>query len=324
MSASPESRAARVQAPGRIQLEAREPKAPGEGQVRVHLQGCGVCASNLPVWEGRPWFAYPFESGAPGHEGWGIVDSVGAGVTAVKPGERVAFLSGHAYADHDFTTPRELVKLPACLDGQPFPGEPFACAMNIFRRSQIEAGQRVAVVGVGFIGAIVTALAARAGATVIALSRRPFSRQLAERFGAAATFGLEDVGRSLQEAQKRSRGLGYERVIECVGSQEALNVASELAGTRARLVIAGYHQDDERCVNMQQWNWRGLDVINAHERDADAYVRGMQEAVDLVEQGGLDLSALLTHEFPLKDVSVAFETLANRPAGFVKAVVLCQ
>src|SRR5687767_7234235 len=46
-------------------------------QVRVRLQGCGICASNLPVWEGRPWFTYPMAAGSPGHEGWGIVDALG-------------------------------------------------------------------------------------------------------------------------------------------------------------------------------------------------------------------------------------------------------
>lgn len=319
-----ESRVARMRAPGQIDLEERDPQAPGPGQVRVRLQGCGVCASNLPVWQGRPWFSYPFEPGAPGHEGWGIVDAVGADVSQVSTGDRVAFLSGHAYADHDFTTPRELVRLPAGLDDQLFPGEPLACAVNIFRRSRIEAGQCVAVVGVGFIGAVVTALAVRAGARVVALSRRPFALQLAERLGACATVALEDFERSLHEAKRLSHGRGYERVIECVGSQEALDVASDLAATRARLVIAGYHQDGSRRVNLQQWNWRGLDVINAHERDPKEYVQGMREAAQLVEQGELHLSALLTHQFPLTDISAAFETLARRPAGFLKAVILCQ
>jgi threonine dehydrogenase-like Zn-dependent dehydrogenase len=323
MSGRLDSRAARIEAPGRIGVEQYEPKEPDQGQIRVRLEGCGVCASNLPVWEGRPWFSYPFECGAPGHEGWGRVDAVGRHVTGITVGERIAFLSQHAYAQHDFTTPDALVKLPAELEGQPFPGEPLACAMNIFHRAQIGSGQRVAVVGVGFLGAVVTALAVRAGARVVALSRRPFALQLAEQFGASAALGLEDSSRALQEAQRLSMGNGYERVIECVGSQGALDIASELCGTRARLVIAGYHQDGERRVNLQQWNWRGLDVINAHEREPREYVRGMQEAVQLVARGELDLSALLTHQFGLEDTSAAFETLARRPDGFVKAVVLC-
>ena len=74
-----------------------------------------------------------------------------------------------------------MVPLPAALDGVPFPGEPLGCAINIFRRSDIEAGQTVAIVGIGFLGALLTQLAAHAGARVIAISRRPFALDVARR-----------------------------------------------------------------------------------------------------------------------------------------------
>jgi threonine dehydrogenase-like Zn-dependent dehydrogenase len=325
MSDTQELQAVRFRAPGHISIEHYEASQPAGDQVRVRLEGCGVCASNLPVWEGRPWFSYPFECGAPGHEGWGTIDAIGRDVEGFTVGERVAFLSGHAYAQSDLTTADALVKLPPELNGQAFPGEPLACALNIFRRAQIEAGQSVAIVGVGFLGAILTALATRAGARVVALSRRPFALQLAERFGASAALGLAEPQTACREAWRLSAGGGgYDRVIECVGTQEALDIASELTGTRARLVIAGYHQDGERRINLQQWNWRGLDVINAHERHPHEYVRGMREAIALVAGGDLDLQSLLTHQFPLEEASAAFDALAQRPEGFVKAVVLCQ
>ena len=50
---------------------------PGPGEVRVRLEGCGVCASNLPPWEGREWFRYALAPGQLGHEGWGVIDRVG-------------------------------------------------------------------------------------------------------------------------------------------------------------------------------------------------------------------------------------------------------
>src|SRR5687768_10444175 len=71
---------------------------PGEGEVRVRLQGCGISQWHVSLWEGRPWFNYPQEAGAPGHEGWGFVDALGAGVDDLEIGQRVALLSGHAYA----------------------------------------------------------------------------------------------------------------------------------------------------------------------------------------------------------------------------------
>src|SRR4051812_400810 len=81
-------KAAVLAAPGTIELAEIPLPRPTEHQVRVRIEGCGVCGSNLPPWQGRPWFQYPFEPGAPGHEGWGIIDVVGDGVTRFAPGDR--------------------------------------------------------------------------------------------------------------------------------------------------------------------------------------------------------------------------------------------
>lgn len=296
---------------------------PGPRDVRVKLEGCGICASNLPVWEGRAWFKYPFEAGAPGHEGWGIVDAVGDEVTTVNPGDRVAMLSSHAYASYDVTPADHVVRIPDALHGQPVPAEPLGCAMNIFRRSDVRSGQNVAIVGIGFLGALLTALCTHAGATVIAISRRQFARHIAEELGARASIELDTPANAAKEARAHCRGEGFDRVIEAVGTQEALDLATELTGVRARLVIAGFHQDGPRSVNLQKWNWQGLDVINAHERDPGEYKRGMEEALDLLATGELDAVPLYTHQFELSELGDGLAAVAGRPAGFLKALVRC-
>ena len=124
-------RASVLAAPGRVEVEHLVIPEPGAGQVRVRLQGCGVCGSNLPQWEGRPWFQYPTPAGSPGHEGWGFVDAMGAGVLGLTPGQRVAALSYRAYAEYDIADAAAVVPLPESLNGMPFPGEPLGCAMNV-------------------------------------------------------------------------------------------------------------------------------------------------------------------------------------------------
>ena len=287
----------------------------------LRLEGCGVCASNLPVWGGREWFTYPQEPGAPGHEGWGRVAALGDGVTALQLGDRVAALSYHAYAEYDLARADALVKLPPSLDDTPLPGEPLGCAVNVFRRAGIEAGQTVAVVGIGFLGALLTRLAADAGARVIAISRRPFALEMARRFGAAETIAMDDHWRILEQVKALTGERWCERVIEAVGLQWPLDLAGELTGERGRLVIAGFHQDGPRQVNMQQWNWRGIDVVNAHERDPAMYVSGIREAVALLAAGTLDPSPLYTHRFSLDRLGDALDAAARRPDGFMKALV---
>lgn len=256
-----------------VELPLREP---GPDEVLVRVEGCGVCASSLPVWEGRDWFSYPLEPGAPGHEPWGVVEQ---GPEELL-GRRVSFLSQQGFASHALAPVEHVVPLPPGFDA-PFPGEALACAVNVARRARVQPGGRVAIVGAGFLG-----------------------RAVAQLLGGVL------VGRDDEPPDE------FEVVIECAGTQDALDKASRLVATRGRLVIAGFHQDGPRTVDLQSWNWRGLDVVNAHERDPLAYVDAMREAVR-----ALDPRALLTHRFPLERLDDGFEAARERPDGFVKAWV---
>jgi threonine dehydrogenase-like Zn-dependent dehydrogenase len=310
--------AAVISAPRRIDVRRVEFRAPAAGEVRVRIEGCGVCASNLELWLGKPWFKYPVEHGAPGHEAWGRIDAVGQGVTDLAVGERVAMLSSHVFAEYDFAKSAEVVRLP---DDGPFPAEPLGCAVNIFKRANIRRGETVAIVGTGFLGLLVTQLAVNAGARVLALSRRRSSLKLAGEFGASARIEIQDKQQAVQSVTELTSGRGCECVIEAAGKQESLDLATELTSERGRLAIAGYHQDGPRQVNMQLWNWRGLDVINAHERDPQVYVAGMREAIAAVGAGILDPRPLYTHTFKLAELSQAFKVLERSPEGFVKALI---
>jgi threonine dehydrogenase-like Zn-dependent dehydrogenase len=295
---------------------------PGEGQVLVRLDGCGICASNLTPWEGPEWMQFPTEPGALGHEGWGVVDIIGDGVSEVQPGERIGFLSGKAYAEYDLAEESQVVKLPIALHHLDLPLEPFGCAFNIFRRSDIRPRQTVAVVGIGFLGAILVKLASNAGARVIAISRRQESLDLARKMGAAEVIPMHDHWQIISQVRELTGGTFCDRVIEAVGKQWPLDLAAELTREGGRLIIAGYHQDGPRQVNMQLWNWRGFDVINAHERDPAVAVQGMREAVAAIESGLIDPSLLITHRYPLDQLGDALDATRDRPGNFVKAVVI--
>lgn len=279
-----------------------------------------MCGSNLPVWQGRPWFSYPLAPGAPGHEAWGHVEAVGDDAPALRVGDRVAFLGEQAFADQVEIAAAHAVVLPPSLDSQPFPGEALGCAFNIAARSGFAAGQTVCIVGIGFLGALVTALAAQAGARVIAVSRRQFSLDIATTMGAKETIRLNtDVD---GEVGRLTDGRHCDVVVEAVGSQDALNLAGRLTGVRGRLVIAGFHQDGARTVDVQLWNWRGIDVVNAHEREDDIRLRGIQQAVVAIAAGRLDPSPLYTHCYPLARLTEGMDAMAERPDGFLKALVV--
>lgn len=311
-----------ITAPGKMELEKASLPQPGEGEVRIKLEGSGVCASNIPVWEGRDWFNYPISGGEPGHEGWGVIDAIGTGVTSLKEGDRVTGLSYNAYASHDIAKEENLVKLPDWLEDKPFPGEPLGCAMNIFNRSDIKKGQTVAIVGSGFLGVLLIQLAKSAGAKVIAISRRDFSLEAAEKAGADETIKMDDHYRIIEKVKELTNEEFCDRVIEATGKEWPLNLSIELTRERGKLIVAGFHQDGMRSVNVQMLNWRGIDMISAHERDPQQYLNGIKEAVKAIEEKRFDPFPFFTHRFSLEESQEAFEHLTERPHGFIKALII--
>ena len=313
--------AAVVTGPGRVELRSVRIPEPGHHEVRLRLGGCGVCASNLAPWAGPEWMRFPTQPGSLGHEAWGVVDAVGAGVECSWIGQRVAALSYKGYAEYDIALADAVARIPDNLSDQPFPGEPLGCAMNIFRRADIRAGQSVAIIGIGFLGAILTRLVTDAGARVFAISRRAFSLDLARSMGAVETIPMDDHQAIIDLVDHLTNNRFCDRVIEAVGKQWPLDLAAEITAAGGKLIVAGYHQDGPRQVNMQLWNWRGFDVINAHERDPTTNMAGLREAVDAVESGRLDPSVLYTHTYPLNRLGDALDATRDKPEGFVKALV---
>jgi threonine dehydrogenase-like Zn-dependent dehydrogenase len=236
-------------------------------------------------------------------------------------GDRVALLSYHAYAQYDKTHISNVVKLPDSLDGKPFPGEPLACAVNIIQRSAIQENQTVVVIGAGFIGCLLIQLLKHTGAEVIAVSRRTSSLDFAELSGADHLIRFNEVWRAKDEILKFAPG-GVQRVIEATGVQSGLDLATEIISEYGRLIIAGYHQDGIRNINMQQWNWKAIDVINAHERDPQKYISGLKDAIQLTEKGILRPGELITHQFDFRDINKAFDFLEHKPEGFLKGVIV--
>jgi threonine dehydrogenase-like Zn-dependent dehydrogenase len=314
-------RSATLVQPREFDLQSFEPPEPGPGQVLLRVRGCGVCGSDMGPWKGIEGLVYPMVPGAPGHEVFGTVAVLGEGVDGLAPGEPVTALTYRGYAEYDLAEARAVVRLPASLADRPVLGEPLACAVNVVRRAGVTEGDLVVLLGTGFLGGLLVQLLrlAKPG-RIVAVSQRRSGLDAALGLGAdeALTYGDEVRGRIAE----LSGGRLADVVIEATGRQAPLDLAAELTRVRGRLVVAGYHQDGPRTVNMQLWNWRGLDVVNAHERDPEVYRSGMEEGVRRLAAGEIDLAPLLTHPFPLSEINRAFDLAEARPEGFLKSLVL--
>ncbi len=328
---------------------------PGPGEVRLRVAVCGVCNSEVhavrnmrtrhtssgyqieevpdgPQPGRHAWHVRTGQSGTAdnaehfpilmGHEVSGFVDALGPGVSGLEVGQRVTSLTHHGFADYTLARAGNVIALPDNLPLDLALGEPIACAANAARRTGVMLGDTVALVGAGFMGALLLQFLVRLGAAqVIVLDPRASMRTLAERLGADVTLD-PTASDPLQEILKLTGGAGADVVVEATGAQAGLDLATALTRTRGRLIIYGYHQGDRRTVEMQLWNLRGLDVVNAHHRDDEEYLAGMRAGLAMLAHGKLDMGALVTNRFSLEATGDAFALAEQRPEGFVKAVVV--
>jgi threonine dehydrogenase-like Zn-dependent dehydrogenase len=324
---------------------------PGYGEVLLRVYACGVCNSEVhllqtlaqpvsyaihevPVgpqpgmhdWQVRRTVeeANTARSDEPlllGHEVSGQVETLGEGVSGVQIGQRVTALAQRGFAEYVVVRAANLVPLPNDLPFHLALGEPIGCAVNAAIRAKVEIGDTVGMVGTGFMGLLLLQLLAQCGAArVVAIDLRSSARTLAQQLGADIV--IDPVQEDPMEAMLRlTEGKGADVVIEATGNQAGLTLASNLTRTRGRLVIYGYHQGDSRTVDMQLWNLRGLDVVNAHQRDDAEYLAGMRRGIAMLKYGKLRTAPLVTHRFPLEQTAEAFALAAKRPEHFIKAVV---
>jgi threonine dehydrogenase-like Zn-dependent dehydrogenase len=260
-----------------------------------------------------------------GHEVVGVVVEAGSAVQTLLPGMAVTGLFGKGFAQFACAPQKFVTPIPAGIPFEEALGEPLACVLSGARRVRIDLGDTVAVIGLGFMGLLtLQAIRLRGPARLIAIDPRPEALAMARRFGADETMTPEAVPEILKLTQwsQLGKGHGVDVAIEASGTQAGLTLAGEMAHEHGLLSLVGWQQGGLRLVDMELWNWKALDVLNAHERRMDYLMDCMRRGLALIAHGSLDLGALVSHRFPLDSVDKAFRALQDKPAGFVKAVIV--
>lgn len=311
---------AQLQAPRKFTVIDQPLPEIAEDEVLVRVAYCGICTSELDVWEGATAnSSFPM---FPGHEVSGIVERVGEQVRLFKPGDPVAVLAGRGFAEY------AIVKAERCFHAGAVPldlalGEPLACAVNAVELANIALGDDVVIIGAGFMGALVQQLVNLQGPRyVIVADLRADVLEHAKAQGAThiVNVNTQSLQQVVQEVTDRR---GADVSFEVTGRQTALLELGDITRMSGKLVIVGYHQDTNgrRAIPLAQWNYKAFQIVNAHFREHAIILHGMRTGMRLLTASRLNLDSLVTHRFPLHDINSAFEAAHTKPEGFLKATV---
>jgi L-iditol 2-dehydrogenase len=311
----------------------------GPGELLVRIAVCGVCASDT-----MEWYMQPRAPLFIGHEPAGVVEAVGEGVVAFAPGDRV-FVHHHVpcLACHDcqrghetlcatfkrthlepagmaeyVRVPREQValdvlKLPASMSfEQGALIEPVACCVRALDRAAIRPGDSVAIVGAGFNGLVMTALARRWGARRVFVADRLLDRvQRAGALGADAAL-VVDNGDVVSALRAANDGRLADVVLVTAGHASALELALTLAGPGATLLLfAPSHPATRLSLAPNHLFFTELNL-------RASYSCGPQDtrrALSLLAEGAVPVAHLITHRLRLEQAAQAVQITASPGMG---------
>jgi (R,R)-butanediol dehydrogenase/meso-butanediol dehydrogenase/diacetyl reductase len=308
------------------------PRPPAAGEVQIEVAFCGVCGTDLHVFEGHMDARVP-RSHVMGHEMSGTIVDIGSEVAQWQSGQRVvvrpidscgtcpACVRGHGHICQKlnfigidspgafqslWTVPAHTLHLlPAELSfEQAALIEPLAVACHDIRLSGLQPGEEVVVIGAGPIGTIVSLVARNAGANVLVSEVNPFRVQFARDLGFEVVNPKEqDLVTTVEE---RTGGGGADVVFEVSGSQAGASVMTKLLRTRGRAVIVAIFAEAP-TIDLLQVFLRELQLYGVRVYEHEDFER----ATKLAQQGSLPLDTLITEHRGLEALQGVFEEMES-------------
>ncbi|SER69089.1 L-idonate 5-dehydrogenase [Corynebacterium cystitidis] len=317
---------------------------PGPGEVRVRMEYGGVCGSDIAYWKtGVSGTATLREPLILGHEMAGVVDQLGTGIATVAVGDRVTFdpatlvgdyevspelarrsnlwpevryFGSAAFLPHEqggFSTYRvvredQIYHLPENVSTREAAAtEPLAVAIHAVQRSGDISGKKVLVNGCGPIGSLIVAAAKHYGASEVwAADLADTSLHHARAMGADHTVNVNS--HALPE--------DMEVAFDASGAPAAIGGLLMALRRGATLVQVGNLPSKPAPFNLGQLVTREINYIGSYRFTPEVIPSALQAMAS-----GLDVTPILTHEFPIDQAEKAFETAADRSTGSSKVLL---
>ncbi len=341
-----------IEKPGQLVLKDMPLPEYGPQDVLVKVAACGICMSDLEAIDGirpEPYIKYPVVLG---HEFSGTVKECGSNVTSIQPGDRVTvkpgahcglckycrwgeevycledrkehieigFTRDGAFAEYVVARENQVFKLPQSVSLELATlTEPGACVWTGVNATQPALGDVVAVIGPGPVGLLAVNFYKALGIRrIIIVGTRPERNELAMKVGATDAINVRQEN-ALNRLRKLTDGEGPDIIFESAGKVAAVELALaavRLGGAVALAGIAGIGTRIE--LDCDYFIFRAVRLFGVL-----AYTpKTFNQSLTMLDLYGEELQQLITHKFDLVDYQQAFETVRERRAGVMKAVIV--
>jgi threonine dehydrogenase-like Zn-dependent dehydrogenase len=281
---------------------------PGPGEVQIQALACGVCAWDVHVYKnGVDWPVWP------GHEGVGRIIKVGAGVTQLKEGDWVTGV-GLGFTQIVTRSAYGLYVVPQ--DGRQaihWIVEPVSCVVTGIDHCKLKAGDRLALVGCGFMGLMFVQALSRSlldRFTVIDIDPR--------RLEMAAKFGAHETINARNADPQALREIGFDTVVDCSGSQAGLDLSSKIVRNGGRLNLFGWNHGTGNFPG-DLWHMNGITVVNSAPNSAER--DPWPSAIRMLQRRYIDLEPLVSHVVSLDQYPSLLASAASHDPMYLKGVV---
>ncbi len=302
-----------IYGPRDIRVEEAETPGVGPDDVLVEVRACGICGSDVHRYLGTDYGRYSKYPMNSGHEYCGDIAEVGSRVAKFRRGDKVtlgiswgdgklgAFSEYVRIADADARlcrVPEEISYVNGALI------ESLLVAMNSYHRPDPKPDEHILILGSGTIGLCVLLLCRAKG-----LQNITVSEPSAKRRALATEYGIETVDPTTEDLAEivmgATRGQGADVSFDCAGEGAATNQAFALTRRGGRISLISHYRTAPR-INVETLIMKSMNVFGPDYGHA-LY----DEAVELILEGKVDLTPLVSHVYPLTRAGEAFETAAN-------------
>lgn len=297
---------------GSIELIEKDIPDPGSGEVQLEGGACGICSWDVVTVKLKGDMS---PVAPPGHEGVGYVSKVGSEVTDLREGDRVA---GGGFSTTRNLSAERAHKIPdSDLPDEYWIVEPVSCAVTGIDHCQVKPGDRIAVIGCGFMGQLI----------LQGLVRTPLDQLVAidivqSRLDLALKTGVSEVHNAADVDVKELKARGFDVVVDTSGSQPGLDLATEIVSRGGKINLFGWIKGKTASFDPTKWHLGGFTVVNSAPGSKVRETFG--PAIRLIHKGIIDLEPLVTHTTTLDEYPGLMDKIVAGDSSYIKGVVTLQ